>query len=231
MKLAKTLLIASAFLFAGTASATFTPTYYGDTDSATDLIAGTASGSTDWGYYIWNETASPQTWNVRWTGLGLTEQYPEWFGKIQFQESTLDPSFDASNGGANEYQLEFSGTYADSVDGHLDVSFLGGDDIINWTAFTNNTGGIDGFSFTLTDFVEVLEFELGGSMFSNMSGTDVAGSHIFIGDGLVTPNVTFTDFNGGVAQQFEIKVPAPGALGLMGLSILGLALVRRQKNK
>ena len=179
MNFTKNFLAATALIFASSASATYTPSFYGVTSSETDLIAGTASGSTDWGYYIWNDKADSKTWNVRWTGLGASESIPTWFGNIQFQESNLDSSFNASNSSApNQYQLEFGGAYGDSVNSYLDVSFIGGDDVIDWTARTNNSGGIDGFSFTLTSNVEVLEFELGSSLFSGMSWTDINSYHI-----------------------------------------------------
>lgn len=231
MNFSKSIVVAAAFLFAGSASAAFTPTYNGNTVSGTELISGTVSAPTEWGYYIWNEELDPYTWNVRWTGLGLTDALPEWFGGIQFQESSLDGSFDGSSNSANGYQLEFSGTYGDSVDANIDVQFAGGDDFINWTAFTNNTGGVDGFSFTLTSDVEVLQFELGGSMFAGMTGIDEPGNHIFIGEDLETPFVTFTDYNGGTAQQFEVQVSEPTTVALLGLALAGLGFRARKNRK
>ena len=231
MNFSKSIVVGAAFLFAGSASAALTPTYTGNTLSGTELISGTVSAPTQWGYYVWNEALDPYTWNVRWTGLGLAESIPQWFGGIQFQESNLDGSFDASSTGSNGYQLEFSGTYADSVNANIDVTFAGGNDFLNWTAYTNNTGGVDGFSFTLTSDVEVLQFELGGSMFAGMSGSDVAGNHVFIGDGLLTPSVTFTDYNGGIAQQFEVQVSEPTTVALLGLALAGLGFRARKNRK
>jgi hypothetical protein len=238
MKISKTIIAAAAFLFVGSASGALTPAFSGKTTSGTDLIAGKPSVSTDWGYYIWNEELDPQIWNVRWTANGLVGGgFPKFFGNIQFQESTLDPSFDASYDGApNEYKLEFVGVsscqpqYCDIVEADFDVAFIGGNDVISWTAFTGKNY-IDGFSFRLTDYVEILQFELGASMFTGMSGIDVAGSHIFIGSNLLAPQVTFTDHNGGIAQQFEISVSEPSAVALLGLALIGLGFGARQRRK
>jgi hypothetical protein len=229
MKFTKTLLLASTFLFAGAASATFTPAYTGSTTSDIDLIANTAPVGTDWGYYLWNETAAPRTWNLRWHGRGASEANPTWDGVIVFEQSKLDDSFDGTDNTKNAYQFEFS--TVEFIDPEFDEVRDGGDDSIYWEAVTNNDGGIDGFSFTLTDDVEIMEFELGGSLFDGLVGEDVQGTNIFIGSDLNTPNVTFTPFNGGVAQQFEIKVSAPSAFALLGLSLVGLGLrARRRKS-
>jgi len=234
MKTLKVIFAIAALSLSTLASAAlFTPSYDGKTTSGTDLISGTASGSTLPGYYLWNEQTDPSQWHLRWTGLGLNMDPVVWFGGIRFQESNLD-------GTVSDYQLEFSGIHADDVNTNLDVTMmgLGGDDFVDWVAATNNSGGIDGFSFTIKNDLEIMQFELGSNFLSDDVQSNVPGSNIFISDELNTPRVTWTDYtyvdaNGdlvnSVAQQFEISVPTPATIGLLGAALVFVSFVARSR--
>lgn len=231
MKMLKIIFAVGALVLSAATSAVpvFTPTYAGKTTSGSDLISGTASGNTLPGYYLWNEESDTAQWHLRWTGLGLNMDPVIWFGGITFQESNLD-------GTVTEYQFEYAGAHADVVETFLDFSALGFDDVVSFVAATNNDGGIDGISFTLKGNAEIMEFELGSNFLSEVGlPKNVPGSGIYISDELNTPQVTWTNrdymLNGvvmtGVAQQFEISVPSPATIGMLGAALVFVSFVAR----
>jgi len=216
MKIKSLLLAAALSVAAFTASAT--PQYMGNT-FGTELT-GTNNAT---GYYLWNDALSPSNWSLRWTDTSGSGVNPTWFGSIVFETSSLGSAvpflFEASTDSLNVQLEDFD------------------EDKFSWVAVTNTSGGIDGIDFTITSFIELMEINLGSSLFSafpqELDDPGVAGQNIFIGGSTGTygsTNVLVKKFsNGTTRQSFEIQVPAPGALALMGLGLVGLSLARRKK--
>lgn len=189
------------------------PTYTGGTTSATDLVLNKGAG-----YYLWNDANNTNDWSLRWTGDGADHDVPEWFGKITFFNARLDSYSEFSFEGADSSDLEDDGW----------------DQYVKWTAKTNNSGGRDGIDFTLIGGTELLKFRLGSSIYEGMaaqiSDPGVASAGIFIGENYESPNalVSVNSRNGMTAQSFEIAVPEPGTLALLGLGLAGLGAARRR---
>jgi hypothetical protein len=210
----KTLLLAATLSIASF-TATATPQYSGNT-------FGTAIGS-DSGYYLWNDAMSPSNWYLRWTDNSGARKKPSWFGRIEFIESALGTVSEFQFGGSDQTLIAYDqmGT---------------GSDQISWQTRTNTSGGVDGINFSLTSSIELMRFTLGSSRFTGLPtmATDpgLESTDIFIGSGYASTNALVTTSNRKTRQSFEILVPAPGALALLGLGLLGLGLVRRkQTNK
>jgi hypothetical protein len=200
-----------------------TPVYTGPT--AADFGTGDtglpgAPGSNAAGYYLWT---TGTTWSVRWTGNDYgTYDWYDWFGSVELT-NLVDGTVTS---------VRFESTHTDQVSFVVDQLFTDQDFI----AFQGYAGPhYDGFDFTIDNSIfAVLDFELGSSLFSSLTPSpyDVAGSNIFIGQDLKTPKVQVQETgNGRIVQRFEVAVPEPSVLTLLGIGLLGVGLSRWRRNK
>lgn len=191
-----------------------TPIYTGKTTGS-----GVDVGSKGAGYYLWNDEADTSTWNLRWSGVGLGHSPVEWGGSITFHNDKLNTS--------SEFLFESN----DSSVTFNNHAFL--DDQIHFNALTNNSGGVDGITFTVEDGFELMDFDLSADFFDDdvvnilPDGQEGTSDYIFISDMYNNPEVLVYDF--GRSHTFEIAVPEPGTLALFGVALAGLGLSRRRK--
>jgi len=212
-------LIASAALLLASATAFATPQYAGETVSA-DITS-----FSDAGYYLWQDDTDSDTWHLRWTGIGADHDPVAWAGNIEFRDSSL--------GTTSTFQFETGGIYGDTMGTSYDSFFDAGADVFAWQAATNNTGGVDGIDFTIGSHVELMAISLGSSLFADLTTVfddpGVASTAIFIGADLASTNVLVSERNGMMFQDFEVKVPEPNSIALLGLGLACLGLARRRQ--
>lgn len=208
LALTATLSLASIAAFA-------TPQYNGST-TATNITG----GQMDTGYYIWNTDTDTFNWHIRWTSTNaVAGNSVSWFGNVFVQ----------GNG------LESASAFAFESNDSFSTPSFSSTDIIDWVAYTNDTGGVDGIDFTIDDDVSLLKFSLGSSLFAgldlNSYDPGVTGTNVFIGEGYATPNVLVERSNKGTFQSFEVHVDEPATLALLGLGLAGLGFARRKQAK
>jgi hypothetical protein len=206
-------LVLAATLSIAAFTATATPQYTGNTFGS-ELMT---PFSGDSGYYLWNDEASPSNWSLRWTD---DTAGPSWFGDIEFMSTSLGTSALFSFEGGDTFTPDLNTDDADEL---------------SWSASTNTDGDIDGIDFSIGSSVETMRIRLGSSIFSGLPDASndpgVVSTGIFIGSGYASANVLVKTTGNSTRQSFEIHVPAPGALALMGLGLLGLGLARRKQTK
>lgn len=223
MKTMKTIAVATTFALS-TAGAFATPVYYGSTDANFGTNPANAS-SNDAGYYVWSKNGGDD-WSVRWTGNdnGDTGWY-DWFGTVNLQNLET----------GSVQGVQFESNQSDSVN---EFANIGG--VMDVITYEGEAGpGWDGFDFSLTtpSQTQVIDFALGSSLFTNLEVApgDVAGTNLYIGDQLNTPDVQVQwydpDKRDRMVQRFEVsQVPEPGTLALFGLGLMGIGVRYAKKS-
>jgi len=194
------------------------------------------------GYYIWNNESSPSEWRVRWRADDLSApSIVDWFGSLTFRNANLD------HDSVQIISFETGGAYPDLINHNPNdptsvIDPWDGTQGLKWRAYTNNSGGYDGFDFSLDGYTELLAFSLGSSLFgtssddfyqltgNNSDANAAPAQGIFIGEDYLAPDVLVNTRFGKTYQEFEVLVPEPGTLALLGMGLIGLGAARRRQS-
>ena len=234
--------MAAVILAVMTTTAHATPVYNGP-KSAPWGVAGLPDlthADTTSGYYLWTNPGT-HTWSLRWTSIdndpspGAPCENPGVTGNGSCDNANWMGSILVSTGLGNVAEVKFE----NSTDVSFSASIPGLGQFVSYSAFTNvHWDGID-FDIDPDSGLQVVAFQLGSTLFNRMAQdnpdqwlnrNEGPGYNIFIGEGLVTPSTLIQrDGYGNVVQRFEVQVPEPGTLGLLGAGLLALGLVRRNR--
>lgn len=221
----KLVLIFSLLLLSATSHAA--PIYYGNT------VGDPKSPVNGAGYYLWSNKKQNK-WNIRWISHESDKNRVKWFGSIVFSNSELR---------ANKTRLyNFESNDLFNIEKNIALGGNPNVDIFEWSSITRTANGdIDGFEFRIKNNYEILEFNLGSSLFNRINKeTDhpYAGSAgIYIGRNAESPDVLISrntaissNPNKGFEKSFNIavNVPEPGQIALLCMGFLALFGVRHR---
>ena len=201
------------------ATAQAVPIYSGDTAADFGTNPGRASSNAA-GYYIWsNDTYD--NWSVRWTGNDFgTVLRGNWGGQVALTDLT--------SGSVVDVRFE-----ANQIDATYVFQDLGGlEDFINFDGRAGS--GYDGFDFSLdTQYYAVLNFSLWSTNFTDLtpSATPVEATGIFIGQDFDAPMVDVVQSGDKVVQNFQVSVPEPSTIALLGMGLVGIGAARISRKK
>ncbi|MES9833518.1 MAG: PEP-CTERM sorting domain-containing protein [Candidatus Thiodiazotropha sp. DIVDIV] len=172
------------------------------------------------GYYIWSNDTYDQ-WAVRWTGNDFgTVLRGDWGGQVALTDLASGSVVD----------VRFESRQSDATYVFQDVGGI--DDFINFDGFAGS--GYDGFNFALnTQHYAVLNFSLWSTNFTGLtpSSSPVEATGIFIGQDFNAPMVDVVAQGDKVVQNFQVSVPEPSTIALLGLGLVGIGASRLARKK
>ncbi len=196
-----------------------TPIYSGETAANFGVLPGAASSNAA-GYYIWSND-SYDLWSVRWTGNDFGTIFPgNWGGQVALT--------DLANGSVVDVRFEANQIDATYVFQDLD----GFEDYINFDSRAGS--GYDGFDFSLnSQYYAVLNFSLWSTIFTDLtpSAAPVEATGIYIGQDFSAPLVDVIQEGDKIVQNFQVSVPEPSTMMLLGLGLAGFGASRLARKK
>lgn len=195
------------------------PIYSGDTAANFGTNPGSAASNAA-GYYLWSNNTYDE-WSVRWTGNDFgTVLRGDWGGQVALT--------DLSSGSVVD--VRFEARQSDATYVFQDVG--GVDDFINFDGYAGS--GYDGFNFSLnTQYYAVLNFSLWSTNFVGLtpSASPVEATGIYIGQAFDAPMVDVVQHGEKVVQNFQVSVPEPSTIALLGLGLAGIGAGRLSRSK
>lgn len=181
----------------------------GDMSADFDTMISAIQGYNDYGYFIWTDTSARQNFHIAWTADPQTSVGGNLFtGEIAFQ----------GTGYTDLNTIRWESPFKPPVG-----DFVWGGEDINFSSF--NVGGVDGISFSLTDW-EMPSY-VGFDLSINTTEVDAnSGDVIFLGASMVDVTSLGQDGDFAVAAP----VPEPATMVLFGVGLVGLAGVARRRN-